>query len=412
MSRQCRICKWWEFDMVIDFGFPPLVNSLLDEKDLEKPDQKYSLIVERCTNCGLVQIVDPVESHKIYQDQDYLYFTGDMPQNSDYMKAFDGLVDELMKQSNLDDLVVEIGSNDGTVLERFVGRRTLGVDPATNVVTRALAKAIPTLCAEFNKQVASNIKKEFGPAKIVGGANCLAHIHDIHSVLEGVEELLDDDGVFWVECNYWGGMVKAKHYALIYHDHYSYFTLQNWIDLLAMHKMMIFDAYITEAQGEGLSLRLYAKKQVTEQTERFKELEKREKVEQPNSQEICDKYRDDVTLEAKKLNNLLFELKQKGARIAGYGAAAKGFAILHLAQINSEVIDYFVDDSEVKQGKYTPITRIPVISRKEAESKLPDFFFITAPNYAKIIIEKEKALGYKGNFILADATIIYGNKQE
>src|SRR3990167_8381499 len=274
--RKCRICAGSEFKEVIDFGPSPLVNSLLEKEECGN-EKTYPLKVEQCQNCFLVQIVEPIDSQKIYQDQDYLYYTGDMPGNSDYIKSFDSLVGEIgEKYSKLGDFVVEIGSNDGFVLGKFKKRKVLGVDPATNVAIRALKNGIPTLSAPFNQRHALTIAKEFGLAQVIGGANCLAHIDDIYSVMKGVNVLLADDGVFWVECNYWGGMVKNKHYALIYHDHYSYFSLKNLEDLLIQHNMKIFDAYITEAQGEGLSLRLYASKNLRPKTERLQKLKDEE----------------------------------------------------------------------------------------------------------------------------------------
>lgn len=399
-NRTCRICSGDKFKIVIDFGENPLVNSLLEKEELGK-EKTYPLVVEQCQICFLVQIVNPVSSKEIYQDQDYLYYTGDMPQNSQYMMAFNGLVADIERMTNPGDFIVEIGSNDGTVLKKFENRRLLGVDPSTNVVTRALARGVPTLAAEFNERVASNIAKEFGPAKVIGGANCLAHINDIHSVMEGVRTLLAKDGIFWVECNYWPGMVKEKHYALIYHDHYSYFSLINWLQLAAMFDLHIFDAYVTEAQGNGLSLRLYAggygdyKRKRTERC--ISLLEEDRKY---NNYETAQRYCREVTEEAQKLNNLVRGLK---GVVAGYGAAAKGFSILKLAGLDGRHIKYLVDDSPAKQGKYSPVTHIPIISRAEADKQLPDYFIILAPNYAQVIMEKEKDSEFRrrgGKFII------------
>lgn len=393
-QRVCRICSNNKFKTVIDYGENPLVNSLLKKEELGQ-EKTYPLVVEQCQKCFLVQIVNPISSKKIYQDQDYLYYTGDMPQESQYMRSFDGLIADIERMTKSGDFMVEIGSNDGTVLGKFKERKLLGVDPATNVVVRALARGIPTLVAEFNERTAGNIVKEFGPAKVVGGANCLAHIDDIHSVLKGVKVLLAKDGIFWAECNYWVGMVKEKHYALIYHDHYSYFTLKNWVDLAKMHGLEVFDAYVTEAQGEGLSLRLYAGYN-KKPTKRFLSLLAEDR--KYNNYQVAERYRRDVLNEAKKLGSLVKSLK---GTIAGYGAAAKGFSILKLSGLDGRHIKFLVDDSPVKQGKYSPVTHIPIISRKEAEKKLPDYFVILAPNYAKVIVEKESDFRAKGGrFIL------------
>ncbi|MEK7203813.1 MAG: class I SAM-dependent methyltransferase [Patescibacteria group bacterium] len=405
-KKICRICASRKFKTVIDFGENPLVNSLLEKKELGK-EKTYPLLVEQCQKCFLVQVVNPISSKKIYQDQDYLYYTGDMPQESQYMQAFNGLVADLERMTKPGDFIVEIGSNDGTVLKKFKKRKLLGIDPATNVATRAIARGIPTLAAEFNERTAKNIAKEFGQAKVIGGANCLAHIDDIHSVLKGVKALLTKDGIFWVECNYWPGMVKEKHYALIYHDHYSYFSLKNWVDLAKMHGLKLFDAYVTKAQGEGLSLRLYAAPARPaggydkKPTKRFSSLLKEDK--KYNNYETAKRYRYEVLGEAKKLGDLVKGLK---GTVAGYGAAAKGFSILKLAGLDGKHIKFLVDDSPAKQGKYSPVTHIPVISRAEAEKKLPDYFIILVPNYAKVIMEKEKEFRNQGGkFVLPVAPI-------
>ena len=406
--KTCRACEGTEFKLVINFGQNPLVNSLIEKEDLDKTEATFPLKVVQCQSCFLVQTEKPIDSHKIYQDQDYLYYTGDMPQNSQYMMAFNSLAEDIQKHSGDGDLIVEIGSNDGTVLKKITDRRVLGVDPAINTVIRALSKGVPTLSAVFSRHNAENIVKDFGQAQVVGGANCLAHIDNIHGVLEGVDILLKEDGVFWVECNYWGGMVKNQHYALIYHDHYSYFTLRNWVNLLTDHNLEVFDAFITEAQGEGLSLRLFASRPGKQQpTERFSVLLEEEKKTNLASFEVCQKFRKEVLARAKELYNLIDDLKKQGKTIAGYGAAAKGFSVLKLAKIDQTHLDYFVDDSPAKQGKYAPVTHIPVISRAEAQSQLPDYFFITAPNYEAVIIEKEQEfVKGGGHFITVDGRII------
>ena len=407
--RQCRICCGGEFKEVIDFGRNPLVNSLIEKEDLDKKEPTFPLVVEQCQTCFLVQIVNPIDSNKIYREVDYLYFSSDMPGLGDYFTEY---VKDVKNRfiSNSEDLVVEIGSNDGLMLEFFkYSARILGVDPSSNVVVRAVKNGIPTVSDFFTERLAKSIVREFGEAKVIYGNNCIAHIHDLHEIMRGVKKLLVNKGVFIVECNYWGGMVMNKNYSLIYHDHFSYFTLKDWQYIAEKYDMSVFDAFITPAQGGSLRVFLKNKKDHIEGnkvvTKRCIDLTTEEIETNLVSYETAKRYKKEVIIEAKKLKTLISSLKKQGKTIAGYGAAAKGFSILKLAGITNE-LDYFVDDSPAKQGKYTPVTHIPVISREEAKEKLPDYFFITAPNYADVIIEKEKTFKKEGGkFILADSTI-------
>lgn len=407
------MCRSTEFKKVINFGKNPLVNSLIEEEDLDKTEPTFPLVVEQCQKCFLVQIVNPIDSHKIYRDVDYLYFSGDMPGLKNYFMDFasDDIRPHLKnpedKQDDVKKFIVEIGSNDGIFLELFKnwGFRVLGVDPASNVAVRALRNGIPTISDFFSRRLARSIVREYGKASVVGGANCIAHLDDLYGLMEGVNELLTDDGIFWVECNYWGGMVKNKNYALIYHDHFSYFTLLNWIQFLEKFDMSVFDAWVTPAQGG--SLRLFAKRGLDNlKTERCERLLQEEMKTNLNSYETARQYKKEVIKEAHRLGALIANLKNQGKTIAGYGAAAKGFSVLKLAGIDQRHIDYFVDDSPAKQGKYTPVSHIPVISRAEAEQKLPDYFFITAPNYEAVIVEKERQKGFQGKFLTVDCRVL------
>lgn len=402
MKKECRICKSKKFDKVLDMGDNALVNSLIEAKDLNKTEETYPLEVVRCANCSLVQLKKPIDSHKIYKDVDYLYFSSDMPGLKDYFKQYEtDLTTRFLKP---DDLVVEIGSNDGVMLSLFpMNVRILGVDPATNVVIRAIKNGIPTLPLFFEERLANQIKAEYGPAKVIYGNNCIAHIDDLDSVMKGVEALLAEDGTFVVECNYWGGMVDNTNYSLVYHDHFSYFSLQNWVDYAKNFGLQVFDAVVTPAQGG--SLRVFMSNRPIAMTDRCRDLLQNEAEKELNTKKTAQAWGERCNQEAEKLLKTVEGIKAEGKTIAGYGAAAKGFSVLKLAGIDQRHIDYFVDDSPAKQGKYTPVTHIPVISR--AEAKLPDYFFITAPNYAQTIMEKEKDfLAGGGKFLLCDSTIV------
>ncbi len=397
------MCKGTTFKTVIDFGQNALVNSLIDKKDLDGEESTFPLVVEQCQDCQLVQIVDIVSAQGIYKDVDYLYFSGDMPNLKEY---FDVYAQDL-KERFIDegDLVLEIGSNDGTMLELMMSKAVgLGVDPASNVVTRALRRGIPTISDFFTERLAKSILREWGNPKVIYANNCIAHLDSLRDLMYGVDGLLHRDGVFVVECNYWGGMVKNKNYSLIYHDHFSYFSLKNWIDFAPEFGLQVFDATVTPAQGG--SLRVFMDRGNRELTQRYDKLLDEEIKTDLNSYKTCQTYKKDVLAEAKKLGNLIRELVEDGKVIAGYGAAAKGFSILKLADIDDRHIKFFVDDSPAKQGKYTPVSHIPVVARDQVLQE-PDYFFITAPNYEDVIVAKETNFKEKGGkFITADCRII------
>ena len=385
-NKICRMCNSTKFNLVINLGQHPLVNSLISKVDLKKKDPTFPIKVFQCQSCKLVQIKDVIDAEEIYKKVDYLYFSSDMPKLDKYFKPYaEDLKKRFLKKN---DFVVEIGSNDGIMLNFFKkSNKILGVDPATNVVLRSIKNNIPAIPLFFTNSVAKKISNEWGKAKLIFGNNCIAHLNNLKDLMLGVKNLLSDDGVFVIECNYWGGMVKNTNYSLIYHDHFSYFSIKPWINFSKKYGMNAFDALITSAQGG--SLRLFLSKKKIKKTKRFQALLNEEKKNNLNSYTTSVKYRKNVQDVSRRLRNLVLKLIKEGKKIAGYGAAAKGMTILKCSNIGNK-LRFFVDDSPAKQGFYSPVDHVPIISRKKAQKKLPDYFIILAPNYSDIIIAKEK----------------------
>ncbi len=397
-NRTCRMCSSKKFFSVVNLGKHPLVNSLISKKGLNKKDPVFPLHVRQCKSCKLVQLTELIDANEIYKNVDYLYFSSDMPNLDKYFKPY---ADEIKKRFlKKNDLVIEIGSNDGIMLQYFKSKyKILGVDPSTNVVLRALKKGITTIPEFFTKRIASQLLYEWGEAKVIYGNNCIAHLNDVRDLMEGVKTLLKKDGVFIVECNYWGGMVKNINYSLIYHDHFSYFSLKVWNIFAKKYGMNVFDATVTPAQGG--SLRLFISKDNKKKTNRYKKLIKEENINRLNTFKKSLEYKNNVKRISNKLKKIVNNLKKEGKKIAGYGAAAKGLTILKCSGLGKKQISYFVDDSPAKQGLYTPVDHIPIISRKDANKILPDYFIILAPNYSDVIIKKEKNfINRGGKFII------------
>jgi len=403
-NKTCRMCDSTRFWTVLNLGRHPLVNNLVRKEDLSKKEPSFPLVLKQCQKCRLVHLVDIINSAEIYREVDYPYFSSDMPGLENYFKEYMEDVRKRFLKEN--DLIVEIGSNDGVLLYPLKDKmRVLGVDPATNIALRALKRGVPTATEFFSENLAKKIVKEWGKAKIIIGNNCIAHLNDIRDVMRGVKTLLSDDGVFIVEANYWGTMVKNSNYALIYHDHYSFFSLKAWQDFAKKYGMRVFDALTTPAQGG--SIRLFLDKNQRMPSARLKNLEKEEKDSGLNTYAVSRNYGKKAARVAVKLRKILENIKSQNKTLAGYGAAAKGFTILTFSGIDNKFIDYIIDDSPAKQGLYSPVSRIPIISRKEASKKLPDYFLILAPNFAEVIIKKEeefvknggKFIVWKGNDI-------------
>merc|ERR1711991_909862 len=168
------------------------------------------LHVKQCKSCKLVQLKEVIDANEIYKKIEYLFFSSDMPNLDKYFKTFAKDIKKRFLKKN--DFVVEIGSNDGVMLQFF----------------------------KNTNKISKQISNEWGKAKVIYGANCIAHLNDLRDVMDGVKHLLRDDGVFIVECNYWGEMVKNFNYSLIYHDHFSYFSIDVWNKFLKKYKMNVF----------------------------------------------------------------------------------------------------------------------------------------------------------------------------
>jgi len=398
------MCGSKQLRKIINLGKHPLVNRLLNKQDLKEKDFFFPLILRRCNKCSLIQLSQFVSPENLYTDQDYTYFSSDVKAQEKY---FFNYANELIKSFNIKNkFVLEIGSNDGIMLKHFKKKNTvLGVDPATNVVLRALKNNVNTVPLFYNYKISEKIKKEFSDADLIIANNCIAHTNQLNDLVKGISNNLSNKGVFVAEFNYWGKMLENNNYSLIYHEHYSFFTLKVWRDFLKKYGIKIFDACTTYAQGG--TLRIYCSKMSKKKSKRFKDIIKYEKNKKINSLEVAMRFGKNVNYLSKKLKKITYDLKKNGKKISCYGAAAKGMTILRCSGIDKNIIDYFVDDSPAKQGLYSAGDHIPIISRKKAESNLPDYFIISAPNFSDSIINKEKKfIANGGKFIIPKDDII------
>lgn len=387
----CRICGSADLEAVLDLGEMPLANAFLHEGSLSEEEMRFPLLVDFCRNCFLVQLRHIVSGEVLFKNYHYAT-SASLP----LVKHFYALADEIADEyvNSPDDLVVEIGSNDGALLSRIKDRcRVLGVDPADNITETAISHSVPTITDFFTTALAKKIRSESGSARVVTANNVLAHIDDIRDVFSGVKELLADDGRFIFEVHWVGNLLTEGGFDQIYHEHLYYHSLHSVRALLRSLGMIVNDIRLVPTHGQ--SMRIYAGK-TGESSPSVSEFLDREVTMGLTTSDTYVNFSEKIESNRKKLVELLSRLKADGKKIVGYGAPAKGNTLLNYFNIGPEVLDFITDTTPEKQGTYTPGTHIPVVSPERLETGTPGYVLLLSWNYADAILEKEKSLRARG----------------
>lgn len=389
INTQCRMCKSERLSQFFDLGETALANSFLPKESLNEPELKYPLKVYFCENCGLSQLIHVVEPEVLFRN--YIYFSSGMPILPEHFRKYaEEVISNFAKPK--DDLVVEIGSNDGLLLSaiKSLGAKILGIDPAINIAKVANERGVETLPEFFSEKLAVKVVKKYGKAKVMIGNNVVAHINNHDDLLKGAEKLLSDDGVFIFEAPYFVDMFENFAFDSIYHEHLSYLSVRPLKKLFNKFGMEIFDVKIFPVQGH--SIRCYAgkigKRKIQPSVE---ELVKKEEILGLDKFLTHVKLAEDIEEMKNKTVKLLKELKNQGKKIAAYGAPARGNTLLSYYGIGADILDYATDES-TKIGLFTPGTHIPVIHIEEARKNPPDYFLLLAWNYKDAIFKKEETM--------------------
>ena len=401
-QTKCRICHSEELVEFLNLGLQPLANSFLQNIAAADHELIYPLRVMYCQSCGLCQLGEVVDSEILFRD--YVYFSSGMPSSPHYISYADEVVRRFIASPN--DMVVEIGSNDGHLLAEIQKKdvKILGVDPARNIATQASARGIETLSEFFSENLACEIRTQRGGAKVIIGNNVVAHIDDHHDLLSGIAALLSDDGVFILEAPYLADMFENLTFDTVYHEHLSYLALRPLQKLFEQFGMEIFDAHVFPVQGN--SLRVYACKKGAYPIESG--------VAALVEKEInwgFDKFSSyqDLARQIEELKNdvcqTVMALKQDGKKIACYGAPAKGNTLLNYFGLGADVFSFATEELPSKIGLLTPGMHIPVVHINYARNNPPDYYFLLAWNYKDVILQKEKEFRTNGGkFIIPVGT--------
>ena len=398
--ERCRICKNKKLETILDLGEMPLANAFLDENQLGQEELFYPLRVVWCESCGLLQIDEIVPPEILFSN--YVYVSGT---SEALRKHFEGLATEVVNDFNLnsESLVVDIGSNDGTLLKEFrkFSVHVIGVEPAVNIAKIAEENGIKTINYFFSEDTAKEIVKETVKADAVTATNVVAHTNDLDDLLKGIAYLLKDEGVFVIEVPYLVDLLDKVEFDTIYHEHLSYFAVRPLKRLFEVHDFKIVNVERVTIHGGTIRVFASKKKSSYKINESVSQLISLEMEKGLTEIAAYRKFAERVEKLKADLVSLLQKLKSENKKVIGYGAAAKGNTLLNYYRVGPDLIEFIADLSPMKQNKFTPGTHIPVYSPERIYDAKPDYMVILAWNFADEIMEQQaefKEMG--GQFIV------------
>jgi SAM-dependent methyltransferase len=396
---RCIVCGGAAVDQFLDLGETALANKFLTVKELSQQEVVYPLRTGFCHTCGHVQLMEAVPPSAMFED--YLYISS----ASDTLKAhlYD-LSDLLAERYHLkgEDLVIDIGCNDGTLLSGFSrhGVRTLGVDPAANLAELTRANGIERYVGFFNSETAQTIRDKWGRAALITATNTFPHIPDLPDFIGGIKTTLAPGGVFVIEAHYLMDLLEQGAFDTIYHEHVSYWALGPMAYLFAQHDLEIVRVeriplhhgqlrVAVQRRGEGSVHASVGELLAMERARGIDQFATYQRFAQQTHQLKMD------------LHRTLRDLRTQGKRVAGYGAPAKGNTLLGFLEIGPELVPYIADRSPLKQGRYTPGTHILVVSPDQLLADQPDYVLLLAWNFVdEVLAQQAEYRSRGGKFII------------
>jgi SAM-dependent methyltransferase len=399
----CIVCHAAQVEEFLDLGVTALANNFLTAEEVAQDEPTYPLRVGFCHACAHVQLTTPVPPPSMFQT--YLYRSSASTTLSDHLAD---LARTLVERHHLgaDDLVVDIGCNDGTLLNAFRDRgvRTLGVDPAENLA--ALDESgIERYVGYFGEETAGRIVERWGRAALATATNTFPHIPALDDFVRGIDRLLEPGGTFVIEAHYLLDMLEQGAFDTVYHEHVSYWAVGPLIrlfdrfdmDVVRVERLPIHHGQLRasiQRRGEGT---IDASVQELLAAERERGL---------GRFETMQAFGDQVRRAKRDLTDALARLKQEGKRLAAYGAPAKGNTLLSYLELDPDTIEYIADRSSLKHGRYTPGTHIPVVPAERLLEDQPDYAVLLAWNFEDEILAQQAEYRRRGGRFLVPVPVL------
>jgi ubiquinone/menaquinone biosynthesis C-methylase UbiE len=398
----CRVCKNDNLQKYIDLGVMPLANSLEFTSQRAREQERFPLQVMFCPGCGLSQLSVIINPEKMYS-----YYTYRSSINQGYVNHCREMAKEMKKNLNLDEdsFMIDIAGNDGTLLKEFkdeIGLRVLNVDPASNLTAIAEANGIDSVSKFWNENTAELLEISEGKADLITATNVFAHVNHPDQFLRACKKILKPDGLLVLEFPYLVDLINNNEFDTIYFEHLSYLLINPINKICQKSGLKILGVKKFDIHGGSVRLK------ITHEESNFVGIFDEYTALSVSVQEMGDgftfieKYRDwakNINLQIKDFTQKITDLKIKGNKICAFGASAKGNTLLNASMINTDIIDYIVDETPEKIGKFSPGTGIPIVSKHKLTTDPPDFLIILAWNFKEEIMEKLKDT-YRGKYII------------
>jgi len=391
----CRLCGARDFAQVLSLTPTPPANAFVPAGRLDIPQPVFPLDLFFCRACAHVQLLDVVDPGYLFAD--YVYVSGTSRVFVEHFRRYaEAMIREYMPAPPA--LVVDVGSNDGTLLRHFAGRgyTVVGVDPARDIAERAAASGIPTLATFFTPDVAATLRDRYGPASLITANNVFAHADDLGAIVEAVKVLLAPGGVFVFEVSYLADVVANTLFDTIYHEHLAYHTVGPLVGFFERHGLALVG--VEHVETHGGSIRCVARpvgaaRGPDRSVARAIELERRAGLHRPDT--LVEFSRRIDALRG-QFRDLAADLKAHEHTIAGFGAPAKATTLMYHFGIGRETIEFIVDDSPLKQHLFTPGLHVPVLPVDELYRRRPDDVIVLAWNFAEPILAAHDGLRRAG----------------
>ena len=383
---QCLICES-EYQPFVDFGDMPIANAFATKEELVD-EYTFPMQVGFCESCHMVQLIEQPDREKMFHEN-YAFFSSTSNYMKEHFKHFANSVSEL-QDLNKDSFVVEIGSNDGIMLQNFVSHKIpcLGIEPSKNVAEVARKKGIEVITEFFDKSLADRISKNYQKADAILSANVMCHIPYMHSIFEGIQTLLNNEGVFIFEDPYLGEVIEKTSFDQIYDEHVFLFSALSISYIANMHNLELVNVEPQITHGGSMRYTI-AHKGVKNISQNVIDLIKREKEIGLDKNNAYLNFADSVNKIKNDLIELLINLKNDGKKVVAYGATSKSTTVTNYFDITPDLVECIYDTTPIKQNKYSPGAHIPVLPYDQFRDSNPDYVLLFAWNHSEEIMKKE-----------------------